>query len=323
MASEAGLLTVVVPVYRSEAYLADTVADLVRELTPRRRFEIVLVNDGSPDHVQRVMDRLCASDPRIRQVSLARNVGQHRATLRGMAAARGDVVVTLDDDGQNPPPAALAVAEALEREDLDVVYGRFEQIEQTWARRLASRLNRRLSRTTLRNYKEVAITNVRAIRGDLSRWIGSNQSSYPYIDALIFKATSMVGEITVEHRPRQRGASTYGFAALLGLWWAHLTSLTVLPLRVAVVGSFGISGVGFVVGVAAMVRALTERRAPEGWLSLFCAVTFLFSILFAFLGIVSSYVGRMYVSMNERGLVWERPRPGGQEHPSIPAAAQE
>jgi polyisoprenyl-phosphate glycosyltransferase len=224
----------------------------------------------------------------------------------------------VDDDGQNPPSAVLAVAGALAARDLDVVYGRFNQIEQSWFRRIASRLNRRLSRTTLDNSKELSITNVRAIRGDLARWIGSTQSAYPYVDALLFRATSRAGEVPVEHRPRQRGESTYGLRALLALWYAHLTSLTVLPLRIAVTGSFGISVLGFAAGVAGMTRALTERRAPEGWLSLFCAVTFLFSVLFAFLGIVSSYVGRIYVSMNERGLAWERPRPVGQASPLAP-----
>jgi glycosyltransferase involved in cell wall biosynthesis len=280
MASDGSLLSVVIPVYRSEAYLAETVSELVRDLAPIRPFEIVLVNDGSPDQVQVVVDRLCAIDPRIRQVCLARNVGQHRATLRGFAATRGDVVVTLDDDGQNPPSAALAVAGALGRE-LDVVYGRFQQVEQTWFRRLASRLNRLLSKTTLANGGGISITNVRAVRGDLARWIAATQSSYPYIDALIFGATRRVAEVEVEHRVRRSGASSYSLAKLLTLWVSHLTTLTTLPLRFAVLGSFGVSFLGFALGVVMMTRALWKGGAPEGWLSLFCAVTFLFAVLFA------------------------------------------
>ena len=304
-----GLLSVVIPVYRSEAYLAATVSELVKDLAPRGAFELVLVNDGSPDGVQRTIDGLCAADERIRQVSLARNVGQHRAVLRGLARARGDVVVTVDDDGQNPPAAVLSVVEALQREDLDVVYGRFQSVEQSPGRRLVSRANRWLSQMTLANKKRLSITNVRAIRGDLARWLGASDSGYPYIDALVFRATSRVGEVAVEHRPRGRGESTYTVASLVRLWLSHVTSLTTLPLKLAVVGSFGTSGLGLVVGVVQMARALGQRRAPEGWLSLFCGVTFLFSILFAFLGIISVYLGRMYVSLNERGLVWERSQP--------------
>lgn len=301
-----GLLSVVLPVYRSEAYLAATVRALVEYLEPRAQFEIVLVNDGSPDRVADVVDHLCASDPRIRGITLGHNIGQHRATLRGFAMARGDVVVTVDDDGQNPPHSAMKVAQALVEGDFDVVYGRFESVEQSGPRRLASWLNRWLSRRTIQNHRDVAITNVRALRGDLARALGAVASPYPYIDALIFRMTRHIGEAPVEHLAREQGQSTYTLGRLVKLWVSHLTSLTVLPLQFAMIGSFGVSALGFVVGVAQLVRVLVEQRAPAGWLSLFVSVTFLFSVLFAFLGIISAYLGRMYVSLNERDLVWTR-----------------
>jgi undecaprenyl-phosphate 4-deoxy-4-formamido-L-arabinose transferase len=299
-------LSIVIPVYRSEGYLARTVGDLLAALGQARELEIVLVNDGSPDGVQSVMDALCSGDQRVKQVTLARNVGQHRATLRGFLHTTGDVVVTVDDDGQNPPSAVEAVVAAL-TDDLDVVYGKFHQVEQSGARRLASRINRRLSRLTLQNIRDLSITNVRAIRGDLARWVAAADSSFPYIDALLFRATNRMGEVPVEHHPRGAGGSTYSLSKLLDLWISHMTSLTVLPLRLAVLGSFTVSILGFLAGVVQLVRVLVEAKAPAGWLSLFCAVTFLFSILFAFLGILSAYLGRMYVAMNDRGLVWERP----------------
>jgi undecaprenyl-phosphate 4-deoxy-4-formamido-L-arabinose transferase len=300
------LLSIVIPVYRSEQYLADTVRTFVEQLEPRGPFEIILVNDGSPDGVARVIDRLCAADPRIRAVTLGHNIGQHRATLLGFAMARGDVVVTVDDDGQNPPEAALAVAGALRERDLDVVYGRFQTVEQTFSRRLASRVNRWISRRTIQNVRDIAITNVRAIRGDLARALGAVDSPYPYIDALIFRMTRHIDEVPVVQRSRERGQSTYTLSRLVRLWISHVTSLTILPLQFAMMGSFGVSTLAFLVGVAQLVRVLVERRAPPGWLSLFLATTFLFSVLFAFLGIISAYLGRMYVSLNERGLVWTR-----------------
>lgn len=316
-----GLLSVVIPVYRSAAYLADTVRDLVAFLEPRARFEIVLVNDGSPDDVAQVIDALGARDPRVRGVSLGRNIGQHRATLRGFALARGDVVVTVDDDGQNPPRSALAVAKALRARGLDVVYGRFQTVEQSGARRLASRANRWLSRRTIQNFHDISITNVRAIRGDLARALGAIDSPYPYIDALIFRMTRHIGEEPVEHLARGKGQSTYTLSRLLKLWVSHLTSLTVLPLQVAMVGSFGVSVLGFAVGAAQFVRVMFERQAPAGWLSLFVAVTFLFSVLFAFLGIISAYLGRMYVSLNERELVWVRSDHSGEGAHAAPREA--
>ena len=278
---------------------------------------MILVNDASPDGVQRVIEGLCAADPRIRSLTLGGNIGQHRATLQGLAEARGDVVVTLDDDGQNPPSAAFAVAEMLERSDLDAVYGTFDVIGQPWARRAASAVNRRVSKHTLPNPRAIALTNVRALRGDLARQLGAAAAPYPYIEAMIFRMTSRIGEVRVEHRARAEGASTYTPGKLIALGLSHVTSLSVLPLRLAVIGSFGISAIGFVAGVAAAARALALGGAPLGWLSLFCAVTFLFSVLFAFLGIVSAYLGRMYVASNEQAMVWVRSRT-----PAPPAAKE-
>jgi undecaprenyl-phosphate 4-deoxy-4-formamido-L-arabinose transferase len=302
------LLTFVIPVYRSASCLAATVTELVAFCESRARFEIVLVNDASPDGVQEIIDRLCAADSRVRAIALGANAGQHRATLQGFAEARGDIVITIDDDGQNPPSAAMAVAEALEREDLDAVYGTFEARGQAPARRLVTAVNRWVSTRTLPNPRSIPLTNVRAVRGDLARQLGVTAPAYPYLEALIFRMTSRIGDVPVEHRPRASGTSGYTPVKLMGMALSHVTSLTVLPLRLAVAGSFGISALGFLVGAAATVRALASGGAPLGWLSLFCAVTFLFSVLFAFLGIVSAYVGRMYVATNERGLVWVRSR---------------
>ena len=318
-------LSVVIPVYGSEGYLARTVQDLIAYLNPRVSFEVILVNDGSPDGVARVIDTLCSADVRIRAATLGRNIGQHRATLRGFDMARGEVVVTVDDDGQNPPETAMAVAEALWRGKFDVVYGRFASVEQTWSRRLASRTNRWLSRRTIQNLNDIAITNVRAIRGDLARALGGVESPYPYIDALIFRMTRHIGEIPVTHLARQEGKSTYTLPKLFKLWVSHLTSLTILPLQMAMIGSFAVSALGFLLGLGQTARVLVERQAPSGWLSLYVTVTFLFSVLFAFLGIISAYLGRMFISLNERGLVWIRknhPATASPELADAPPAAR-
>jgi undecaprenyl-phosphate 4-deoxy-4-formamido-L-arabinose transferase len=311
MASDA-LLSVVIPVYRSERYLATTVGELVQALDHADlTFEIVLVNDGSPDEVHAVIDALSSADPRVRGLELGRNRGQHAATLRGFAETRGDVVVTIDDDGQNPPSAAIAVMNALVEGDLDVAYGEFRTVEQSRVRRVASAANAWLTARTLHNEAGIAISNVRAIRGELARAMAASTSPYPYIDALVFRMTCRIGHVSIEHRARSSSGSTYTFRKLVSLWVSHLTTLSVFPLKVAVVGSLSASVLGFAFGVAQLVRALVVGGAPAGWLSLFCAVTFLFSILFAFLGIISAYLGRMYVAMNERELIWIRTRARG------------
>lgn len=311
MASEP-LLSVVIPVYRAQGHLRATVHELLEQLGPRYALEILLVNDGSPDDVQQVIVELASHDQRVRFLELGRNGGQHAATLLGFTATRGKWVVTVDDDGQNPPAAVEAVLEALRGEDLDVVYGRFESTEQRTGRIFASRANRLLSALTLGNTGQVAVSNVRALRGDLARWIGRAAPQHPYIDALIFRATRRIGQVSVPHRPRAGGRSTYTLAKLLSLWVSHLTTLTALPIQVAGWGSFGVAAVATLVGTVQLIRVLVEQRAPAGWLSLFCAVTFLFAVLFAFLGVIGTYLARMYVAQNAQGLDWVRSRSDGE-----------
>jgi polyisoprenyl-phosphate glycosyltransferase len=306
--SSDGLVSLVIPVYRSEGHLAVNVRELLTFFSKIGQVEVILVNDGSPDEVQRVIERLSEEDARVKFLELGANGGQHAATLRGFSIARGDWIVTLDDDGQNPPEAGRAVLEALRAGDLDVVYGHFDATEQSLARVVASRLNRWLSAHTLGNRSGIAVSNVRAIRGDLARALGNNRSVYPYIDALLFRTTKRIGQVNVEHRPRSMGSSTYTLGTLMRLWLAHITTLSALPLRLATVGSFATSVFGFAVGTVELCRVLATRQAPPGWLSLFCAVTFLFSVLFAFLGIISTYLGRLYIAENARGLDWVRSR---------------
>ncbi|HZX43109.1 MAG TPA: glycosyltransferase [Myxococcaceae bacterium] len=314
MASEeGGLLSIVVPVYRSAGYLADTVQELLAAFGPRGPLELVLVNDGSPDEVQGVIESLAAADPRVRYLELGANRGQHAAVLRGFEVVRGEWVVTVDDDGQNPPEAVERVLEALRASDDDAVYGRFRSTEQTAFRVLASRLNRTLSAVTFGNTRGIAVSNVRALRGDLARALGRAAPGHPYIEALVFRATRRISEVEVPHRPRRAGDSTYRLSTLVRLWVSHLTTLTALPLQISGWGSFLVAALATLVGVVQLVKVLSERRAPAGWLSLFCAVTFLFAVLFAFLGVISTYLARMYVTQNERGLDWIRSRSGRQE----------
>lgn len=300
------LLSIVMPVFRSEPFLERTVRSFVDYLGARTRFEIVLVNDGSPDRVQEVVDRLCAGDARVRGVTLGQNVGQHRATIQGFARARGDVVVTVDDDGQNPPSAALAVADVLVERDLDVVYGNFRSVEQRALRRIASRLNRWLTQYTLGNRAGVAVTNVRAIRGDLARAMGSLDSPYPCVDAMIFRFTSRIGDVPVEHRPRAVGESSYSIGTLVRLWISQLTNFSIFPLKAATALSLAAALAAFAFSVLGLLKGLAAGTSPRDRVWLVFAVTFLFSVLFLFLGVISAYVGRMYVSFNERGLVWIR-----------------
>lgn len=308
-----GLLSVVIPVYRSHDYLRRTVLSYKAFLENHGNYEFVLVNDGSPDGVQGVLLELHSEDARCRYIELGTNLGQHRALLYGLAAARGDVVVTVDDDGQNTPASALRVVEALQQHDHDVVYGRYPTPRQKRHRVFASRLNAWITRYAIGNHSNVAVSNLRAMRGDLARTLGRNKGAYPYLDAMIFAATRRIADVPVEHVPRAKGASTYSLSSLVNLFLSHVTSLSALPLKVAALGCFGVALFTTLLGVAEVGRSLYVGTAPAGWLTLMCVLTSFFGLLFAFLGIMGIYVARMYITQNARDLAWVRSKALGEE----------
>jgi polyisoprenyl-phosphate glycosyltransferase len=300
------LLSVVIPCYRSEASVAATVKTLLAELGDWCALEVILVNDGSPDNVQSVIEQLARDDARVQFVELGTNHGQHFATLCGFRVSRGDCVVTVDDDGQNPPSAVKAIVTALMASTHDIVYGSFASTRQSAFRVLGSRMNRFVSKHTIGNHGGISISNVRAIRGDLARAVAQVKSSAPYIDALLWGCTRRIAQVQVEHRPRVEGASTYTLWKLFSLWMSHLTLLTVLPLRFASIGSLTVSIAAFVLATVQFSIAIQIEGRPPGWLSLFLVVTMLFGVLFAFLAIVSTYLGRLYVELNGQQLEWIR-----------------
>jgi polyisoprenyl-phosphate glycosyltransferase len=300
------LLSIVIPCFRSAEILENTVNELFFELKDFCPLEVILVNDNSPDTTQEVIQRLCHANSSIHFIENGRNRGQHYATLRGFAATRGDVVVTVDDDGQNPPSSVKLVVETLLARGHDITYGKFATTNQTAFRKFASRLNQWMSKFTLGNTQGLSVTNVRAIVGSLARAITASRATAPYIDVLLWSCATKVSEVLVEQRPRAAGISTYSFWSLMRLWMSHLTLMTIIPLQIASYGSLCVS---FFAGCAALFqigRTLLSGSAPSGWLSLFLSLCFFFGLLFAFLAIAASYLGRIYVEQNRSGIYWAR-----------------
>ncbi len=293
------LLSFVIPAYRSAKTIASVIDDIAVHYPSS---EIVVVVDGSPDNVAAVVAHLVATrtDVTIKCVELRANRGQHYAVLRGFSECAGDWVVTVDDDGQNPiSEIAQLIACTQQDDNWDCVYGSFgDEAKQTLQRRLVSRLNQRLASTFLKKPPAVLLSNVRLIRGDLARLLGRFNSPYPFIDALIFRATKYVTSVPINQRPRASGASGYTWLNLLRLALSHYTIFSTLPLVLGSLVSMGVSAVVFAGTAALVLRAFINGDAPQGWTSLMAVTGFLFSLLFLFLALLSLYVGRLYVSFN-------------------------
>lgn len=294
-------VSVVIPLYNS----ADCVAKLFDELDRievEGGHEIVLVNDGSSDETAaKVRELLPGVKAPLTFVDLRRNFGEHNAVLTGYRYSRGDFVVNIDDDLQNPVDEALRLVEHADSKDYDVVYSAFETKQHSDFRNLGSWLTNKAADFLIDKPRGLYLSSFRCVRGDLARQIASQERPYPYIDGTIFQHTHRVGTLLVEHRGRVAGESSYTLRRLVRLWLSMFLSFSTMPLRLAtllglVFATLGLLGV---LGVLIEILFFDIANVP-GWASLMI-VLFVFSGVQLFvLGLLGEYIGRMYVTLSGR-----------------------
>ncbi|MBR6353384.1 MAG: glycosyltransferase family 2 protein [Oscillospiraceae bacterium] len=289
----------VIPCYRSERTIrgvADEIRETMRTL-PDYDWELVLVNDCSPDGTFDVIRSLAREDAHITAVDLAKNFGQHAALMCGMRRTRGDVVVCLDDDGQTPADEVGKLLAKLE-EGCDVVYASYEDKRESGFRRFGSRVNRRMTEIMLAKPRELELTSYFAARRFLVDEMLRYEHCYPYVMGLVLRSTKHVGNVPVRHRARETGSSGYTLSKLLGLWMNGFTSFSVKPLRIATYSGALIALLGFVYALVAVIRYFTVHLAPQGWTTTTVLLLLVGGFVLLMLGLVGEYVGRVFMCVN-------------------------
>jgi glycosyltransferase involved in cell wall biosynthesis len=287
-------LSVVVPVYCSEAILPDLLHRLEDTLPAiASSYELVLVNDSSPDGSWNVICQLAQRYPWIHAINLMRNYGQHNALLCGIRAARYDVIVTMDDDLQHPPEEIPKLLDVLAG-GYDVVYGTPEQEQHGLGRDFASWV----TKLTLQNVMgaEVArkVSAFRAFRAQAAKAFAHYEGSFVSIDVLLTWGTNRFASTPVQHRPREQGTSGYTFRKLMTHAMNMMTGFSTMPLQMASLTGFVFTLFGLFVLAYVVARYFVHGDPVPGFPFL-ASVVALFSgaQLFA-LGIIGEYLARMH-----------------------------
>jgi undecaprenyl-phosphate 4-deoxy-4-formamido-L-arabinose transferase len=298
--SERPYLSIVIPIYNEERnipLLAEQLAKVLAEYP--RRAEVVFVDDGSQDGSVAALRRTSDLLPQATVVKLNRNYGQHPAVLAGFVHARGDVVVTLDADLQNPPEEIPRLVAKIE-EGYDVVGGWREERHDSWFRKTASRMvNRMTARilgVALRDYGCMLRAYSRSV---VDRMTHSMEHS-TFIPALACLYASRIAEIEVAHAAREVGESKYPFWKLVKLDLDLVTAFSLFPIRLVSFFGVGVAALGTGFGAFLFVRRLIIGPEAEGLFTLF-AILFVFigAILLA-LGLIGEYIGRIYHEVRRR-----------------------
>ncbi len=291
-------LSFVVPLYNTGEGLYPLL-DAFRCLSVPESWELVLVDDGSTDGTFAAAKRSVADFPApVTLVELARNFGEHAAVLEGYRRARGEFVVNLDDDLQNPLSEAVKLVRHLRESGAEVVYSRYVEKKHPWARNVASGLANRCATFLLGKPRDLYLSSFRALRRELIERIGGYRGPYPYIDGLILGATNRIATLQVEHVERREGKSSYTLRKLVRLAMSLLFDFSVMPLRIASVLGGLLCVLGALILAEVVIETVFVGPRQLGWGSLMGALTVFSGAQLLMLGLIGEYVGRAFLTVS-------------------------
>lgn len=293
-------LSFVIPCYRSENTISAVIDEIHETVTADGRYdyEVILVNDCSPDAVFDKICELAKQNPRIIGIDLARNFGQHSAIMAGFSYVTGDIVIGLDDDGQTPADEVFKLVDALD-DDNDLVFAEYKNKMHSGFRNFGSKVNDRMAQSLIGKPKKLKIMSYFACKRYVVDEVLHYENPYPYISGLLLRTTNRVINVEVNHRERLEGTSGYTIRKLLLLWLNGFTAFSVKPLRIATIIGFITAAIGFLYGLYVIInKAFINPLAPVGYSSTLAVMLFLGGMLMLILGMVGEYVGRIYLSIN-------------------------
>jgi glycosyltransferase involved in cell wall biosynthesis len=293
-------ISVVIPVFRSESRLQPLTERLLRVLEATGlSHEVIFVEDGGDDGSWQRLRQLRSDHPdRIVVIQLMRNYGQHNALMCGLRVAKGEYIVTMDDDLQNPPEEIPKLLEAIAPGDLDLVYGRYPTKKHDRWRNAGSWLVNAFYRKVFRN--SITITSFRVIRRPLVDMILSYDLNFTFIDGLLAWNTRRIGQVDVQHHPRTTGRSGYDLGKLTLLALNLFTNFSLLPLQVVSYCGLAISASGFLVAVYYLIQAFLSHITVPGYASTITAVLIIGGTQLLALGIIGEYLGRLHLNVNRK-----------------------
>jgi len=291
-------LSVVIPLYRSENTITPVIEEIKQELNRIKieDYEIILVDDCSPDGVLQKVKKIAEGDRRVKVISLARNIGQATALMAGYRYARGDYIISMDDDFQTPGSEIGKLIDELETKDLDVVFARYPQIRKSRFRTFGSHVNHKMAEIMVGKPKGVRINSFYIMRKFVRDEIVQYKNNYPYHFGIIFAATSRVGNVDTLHRPRMEGKSGYSLHKLLSLWVNGFLNFSAMPLRVSTIMGFVIAIFAAIAAIWVIVSRLINPEVPIGWASTVITVLFFSGVQLVSIGLLGEYLGRLYIS---------------------------
>lgn len=292
-------ISVVIPCYRSAQTIAFVVEGIVKTMALHTDYdyEVILVNDGSPDNTFEVISSLAEQEKAVIAVDLSKNFGQHSALMAGYAMVTGDYVLGMDDDGEHDPSEMFRLVDELEK-GYDYVCAEFTSNDHSLYKRLGSKLNDWMATKFIGKPKNALFSSYYIMRRFVVDEIIKSPNPYPYVGGMLVSVTKRLTSIPMEHHVRHAGESSYHFRNSVSLWLNGITAFSVKPLRFASFAGMIFAVLGFGVGLYIIIRKLIHPEILAGYTSIAALVLLVGGINMILMGLIGEYVGRLYLLNN-------------------------
>lgn len=293
-------LSFVIPCYRSEKTIFkvyEEISTTVRKKSTLYDFELIAVNDCSPDHVLEVLKKMAQDDKRVKVLDCAKNMGKHAALMAGFRYATGDYVLCVDDDCQCPVDRLWDLLTPLD-DGFDVSIAKYGVKKQSKFKNMGSKVNDLMMTYMIGKPKDLQFANFIAMKKFVVEEILHYSGPYSYINGLILRTTNKIANVPMEERCRLEGTGGYTFKKSLKLWLNGFTAFSILPLRISIYLGMTFSVVGIVLSIITVIRKLLNPAILAGYTSIIASLIFIGGILMFMMGMLGEYVGRIYMCIN-------------------------
>jgi len=293
-------ISFIIPCYGSENTIKQVIDEIEEVVTKKEKYdyEIVAVNDCSPDNVWEVLKQIAEKNKKVKIISLAKNRNRPGALFAGMSNCTGDYVVLMDDDGQCPMNSLWDLLKPVE-EGHDVSIAKYPTYKQSKFKSIGTFVNRKMTEIIMDKPKDLSFTNFSALKKYIVDEILKYKNPYPYMTGLLLRTTQDIVNVEMEERSRISGSTNFTFKKMLNLWINGFTAFSIKPLRISTIAGFVTATIGFLYGLYIIIHKIfVHSEVLPGYSSLMAVVLFIGGMIMLMLGMIGEYLGRIYISIN-------------------------
>jgi polyisoprenyl-phosphate glycosyltransferase len=295
-------VSILIPVYKNDGGLDELVRRISAGMAHSayaNSFELILVDDCSPDNSWEVIQRLAKTHAFVQGATLSRNFGQHNAIMAGLNLVSGQYIVLMDDDLQHPPEAIPSMLDKLVA-GADVCYTNYTNRQHAAWKIAGSKFNDMMASWLLSKPKGLYLSSFKALKRGVVDQIRNHEGPFAYLDGLILDITRRIATVEIQHGTRAYGEGNYSFKKSISLWLRMVTGTSIVPLRLVTLMGALIALLGFLGAVFIVISNFLYPAESKGWASIIVTILLVSGFQTLFIGVLGEYLGRIHLRLNNK-----------------------